>query len=59
MKKEVLFYVSLVICVLSSFKLLSYIADYQKLSDYGKGYIWGNLILLFLGIFGIYFSKKK
>jgi len=39
-----------------------YIFDYNVLSSYGKGYIWGNVILFFLGIFliiaGIRRKKK-
>lgn len=57
--KKILFIAGLFIVVLALTALASYIVDYQDLSAYGKGYIWGKVILLLIGIFFIYWGKKK
>lgn len=57
--KRVLFYTGIVLCVLGLFPLLQYLFDYGKLSDYGKGFVWGKVLLIFLGGAMIFFGKKK
>jgi len=36
--------------LISLFRGARYIADYDILSIYGKGYIWGNVIIFAVGV---------
>lgn len=36
-----------------------YIFDYHELSEYGKGFIWGNIILFIAGILLIITGSRK
>ncbi len=36
-----------------------YFFDYHILSQYGKGYVWGSIFLLTIGLVLIYFGLKK
>jgi len=44
------------------FQGLKYLLDYSKLSEFGKGYVWGSIFWLLLGIFTLslaFRSKNK
>lgn len=49
----------IVLCLFALFALLQYVFDYRELSDYGKGFIWGKLLMLLLGIAFIVIGRKK
>lgn len=38
--------------------ILQYLPDYSKLSQYGRGYLWGKLLVLSLGMGIIYAGLK-
>lgn len=38
--------------------LARYLLDYSVLSPYGKGYVWGNLLLVVIGLTLIYFYYR-
>lgn len=35
-----------------------YLTDYSVLSPYGKGYVWGNLLMVFIGFIFCYFFYR-
>jgi len=41
------------------FNIIKYIFDYNVLAAYGKGFVWGNAILMLLGFFMMFFILKK
>ncbi len=53
--------IGIVFLFLGIMQSYQYIFDYSLLNEYGKGYIWGNIILVVLGIIfiGIYIKKRK
>ena len=53
--------IGIVFLFLGIMQSYQYIFDYSLLNEYGKGYIWGNIILVLLGIIfiGIYIKKRK
>ena len=61
--KIVLIVIGCIIILYSLIGVSQYLADYSILSEYGKGYVWGKIILLFVGvvlfIFGIKKKKKR
>lgn len=57
--KKIVLVLGILILLISFLSLRSYILDYAILTQYGKGYIWGNIILVSLGIFMIYIGIKK
>ena len=36
-----------------------YVMDYEILSEYGKGYVWGSIALLLIGMFLIIVGVRK
>jgi len=61
--KILLITLGLFLIIFSISSMWEYFWDYSILSDFGKGFIWGNIIVLLLGIgiffFGILWKKKK
>ena len=43
--------IGVVITLLGLFQGKKYLLDYNSLTDYGKGYVWGSIFLLVLGLF--------
>ena len=39
--------------------LIQYVAAYSELSEYGKGFFWGNSLILILGVILIYLGVRK
>ena len=50
MTNVVLFTVGILFVLLALLQGWRYVSDYEVLSSYGKGYIWGNVLLLVVGI---------
>lgn len=44
---------------LGIYQSLKYIFDYNNLTYYGKGFVWGSALLIFIGVLLIYLSIKK
>ena len=57
--KKVLLYVGVIVCLIGIFPLFQYIFDYAKLSDYGKGFIWGKVVIILIGLSLILISRRK
>lgn len=53
------YYFGVLLVVTSLYSLSNYIFDFSLLSEYGKGYFTGKVILLVSGILLILFSMKK
>ncbi|MGF1532831.1 MAG: hypothetical protein ACFCUI_03960 [Bernardetiaceae bacterium] len=60
MIQKIAFYGGIILCLAALFSLMTYIFDYAILSAYGKGFIWGKLLLLLIGILliAIYRPRK-
>ena len=56
--KYILLGLGLLLIFISLISLSQYAYDYIDLSEYGKGYIWGKVIILFVGIILTYFGIK-
>jgi len=56
--KKVLFYLGILLCILGFFPLLQYALDYNSISDYGKGYVWGKVVILSIGVGTIFISRR-
>jgi multisubunit Na+/H+ antiporter MnhG subunit len=41
------------------FQVVKYLFDYNSLTDYGKGYVWGSIFLLIVGFFLIIYGVRK
>ncbi|MEM1121063.1 MAG: hypothetical protein AAGJ18_11495 [Bacteroidota bacterium] len=50
MKKYIFLIVGVIFTAIACSKLSVYISDYNQLTNYGKGYIWGNLLVLAVGL---------
>lgn len=48
-----------VLSFISFLSLFKYIFDYNMLSDYGKGYLWGKIALFLIGVVLMYFGFKE
>ena len=57
--KKILLLTGVIVCLIGLLPFLRYIFDYAVLSDYGKGFIWGKLLILFIGISLIFISRNK
>ena len=57
--QKALLYIGIVLCLIGIFPFLQYLLDYKQLSDYGKGFIWGKALIVFVGIFLIILSRRK
>ena len=56
--KKLFLFIGIFIVLGSLLSLQSYITDYAVLSQYGKGYIWGKIILAIVGIGLVYVGLK-
>ena len=57
--KRILLIIGIIFLGIGAMQTFKYINDYSILTQYGKGYIWGSIILLFIGLALILFSKLK
>lgn len=47
------------IFLIGSYNVINYLSDYNSLAAYGKGFVWGNGILLVFGFTMVYFFSLK
>ena len=59
MKKNILLAIGILLVLFSLVSVSQYIGDYSTLTEYGKGFVCGKLLLLLIGIGLIIFSIKK
>lgn len=57
--KRIALVAGIILTLVSLISILQYAPDYAQLSTYGKGFIWGKLLLLALGIGLIVFGGRK
>jgi len=57
--KKLILIIGIILSLLSFIRGGKYFLDYQDLSAYGKGYIWGNIILLVFSLLLIYWGVRK
>lgn len=48
-----------VLFLVGAINVIKYVSDYDLLATYGKGFVWGNGILLLVGFLLIYMGLKK
>ena len=59
MMKKILLIIGIVLTLFSVYALLPLVLDFSMLSEYGKGYMAGNLILLFIGALMINYGLRR
>jgi FtsH-binding integral membrane protein len=57
--KYLILIISFLFILMSISSLNKYGSDYKILSEYGKGYFWGNILLLTIGIILLFFGLRK
>ncbi|MBU1368352.1 MAG: hypothetical protein KJ578_12945 [Bacteroidetes bacterium] len=57
--KRILIIAGGILVFLSVVPLIQFVFDYNELSDYGRGYIWGNVLLLLIGSLLLFAGIKK
>jgi len=57
--KKLLLISGIIVRLFALYPLFKYIFDYQQLSEYGQGYIWGKVFLLLFGLVLIGTSRFK
>jgi len=57
--KKVALIIGIVLSLIGFFQGFRYFFDYKTLTHYGKGYVWGSIFLLIIGLVLIYFGFKK
>jgi len=57
--KTILIIAGGIIVFLSVVPIIQFVFDYNELSEYGKGYIWGNILLFLLGCVLLFVGIKK
>jgi hypothetical protein len=57
--KKISLIIGFILSIIGFFQGFKYISDYNILTQYGKGYVWGSIILLGIGLVLIYFGFEK
>ena len=57
--KKLLLILGIILVLASLFSIGQYIGDYQVLSEYGKGFIWGKILLLAAGAALIFAAWRR
>ncbi len=57
--KKVLLIIGIVLSGVSLYQVSQYILNYNMLSEYGKGYVWGSIILFLIGVILILLGIRK
>lgn len=48
-----------IVFLIGSFNVIKYLSSYNELAPYGRGYVWGNVILIIVGLALTYYGLKK
>tara|TARA_R110002072_G_scaffold214159_10_gene371293 strand:+ start:103 stop:285 length:183 start_codon:yes stop_codon:yes gene_type:complete len=51
--------IGLLLIIIALISLIEYAIDYNQLSEYGKGYIWGKIVILIIGFFLVFTSLRN
>ncbi len=57
--KKVSLILGIILSLVGLFQVFRYIFEYNTLMQYGKGYVWGSIILFAIGLVLIYFGLRK
>jgi hypothetical protein len=57
--KKIILILGIIISLIGIYQSGRYFLDYSTLSQYGKGYVWGSIILFLIGVVLIYLGLKK
>lgn len=57
--KKLALIIGIISSLLGFVQVIRYLFDYNVLTPYGKGYVWGSISLLLIGILLIYLGLKK
>ncbi|NLB67472.1 MAG: hypothetical protein GX798_03310 [Bacteroidales bacterium] len=57
--KKVSLILGIILALIGFFQVIRYIFEYNTLMQYGKGYVWGSIILFAIGLLLIYFGLRK
>lgn len=57
--KKILLILGIMLVLASLFSIGQYVGDYKVLSEYGKGFIWGKILLLTIGAALIFVALKR
>jgi hypothetical protein len=55
--KKFWLYLGIIICLFGLFPFLRYIFDFQVLSNYGKGFILGKVLIIVIGLSMIFIGS--
>lgn len=58
MKKAALI-IGIILSLIGALQGFRYFFDYNVLTQYGKGYVWGSVFLIVIGIILIYLGIKR
>jgi len=57
--KKIIFYFSIILSVILLINVIQIlVSDFQRLTEYGFGYLIGKIILLLISLFIIYLTKE-
>lgn len=48
-----------VLLLIGLLNVIRYISDYNVLAPYGKGFVFGNVLLMALGIMALFYGLRK
>lgn len=57
--KKWMIILGVIITLFGLFQGGKYITDYNTLTDYGKGHVWGSVFLLVIGLILIFYGTRK
>lgn len=57
--KVALYIIGIFISLFASVKILQIIFSVKALTEYGKGYVLGDVVLLIIGLTIVFFARKK
>ena len=57
--KKALFIIGVSLIVITILSMFPFVLNFSSLSNYGKGFIFGKIILIFVGLVLVLFNKKK
>lgn len=57
--KKIALIIGIILSATGFFQGIRYFFDYNTLTQYGKGYVWGSIFLLTIGLMLIYRGLKK
>ncbi len=57
--KKVVFILGIIFFIIGSIQFGRYISSYSILTEYGKGFVWGSILLSLIGVLFIYLGLRK